>query len=109
MSALRSMWKTTVKSAKKRCARWRAGWLQKFKKYGRSVVLEPMNPYERRIIHAEVQEIEGVSTSSIGSDSNRKVVLFPTDQGMGKTARPHRQKAKRRTAPRTRNRAQAQS
>ncbi len=56
----------------------------KVQKYGRSVVLEPMNPYERRIIHAEVQEIEGVSTSSIGSDSNRKVVLFPTDQGMGK-------------------------
>lgn len=56
----------------------------KVQKYGRSVVLEPMNPYERRIIHAEVQEIEGVSTSSIGSDNNRKVVLFPTDKGMGK-------------------------
>ena len=56
----------------------------KVQKYGRSVVLEPMNPYERRIIHSEVQNIEGVSTNSIGSDSNRKVVIFLTEKGMGK-------------------------
>ncbi len=56
----------------------------KVQKYGRSVVLEPMNPYERRIIHSEIQEIEGISTNSIGSDNNRKVVIFPTDKGMGK-------------------------
>lgn len=56
----------------------------KVQKYGRSVVLEPMNPYERRIIHSEIQEIEGVSTNSIGSDSNRKVVIFLTEKGMGK-------------------------
>ncbi|MBQ6614006.1 MAG: KH domain-containing protein [Clostridia bacterium] len=56
----------------------------KVEKYGRSVVLEPMNPYERRIIHSEIQEIEGISTNSIGSDNNRKVVIFPTDKGMGK-------------------------
>ena len=42
----------------------------------RSVMLEPMNPYERRIIHSEVQGIEGVSTNSIGVDSNRRVVIF---------------------------------
>ena len=35
-----------------------------------------MNPYERRIIHSEIQGIEGVSTTSIGSDSNRKIVIF---------------------------------
>ena len=35
-----------------------------------------MNPYERRIIHSEVQGIEGVSTNSIGVDSNRRVVIF---------------------------------
>ena len=42
----------------------------------RSVMLEPMNPYERRIIHSEVQNIEGVSTNSVGSDTNRKVVIY---------------------------------
>ena len=36
-------------------------------KQKRSVMLEPMNPYERRIIHSEIQNIEGVSTNSIGS------------------------------------------
>ena len=35
-----------------------------------------MNPYERRIIHSEVQGIEGVSTNSIGADDNRRVVIF---------------------------------
>lgn len=43
---------------------------------GRSVMLEPMSPYERRIIHSEVQNIEGVSTNSVGSDNNRKVVIY---------------------------------
>ncbi len=46
-------------------------------KSGRSVQLEPMNPYERRIIHSEVQSIAGVTTNSVGSDSNRRVVLYP--------------------------------
>ena len=41
----------------------------------RNVVLEPMNPYERRIIHSEVQGIENVSTHSVGSDENRKIVI----------------------------------
>jgi spoIIIJ-associated protein len=45
-------------------------------KYKKSVMLEPMNPYERRIIHSEIQNIEGVSTNSIGSDGNRKVVVY---------------------------------
>ena len=45
-------------------------------KYKKSVMLEPMNPYERRIIHSEVQKISGVSTNSIGSENNRKVVMY---------------------------------
>ena len=45
-------------------------------KYKKSVMLEPMNPYERRIIHSEVQNIKGVSTNSIGSENNRKIVIF---------------------------------
>ncbi len=45
-------------------------------KYKRSVMLEPMNPYERRIIHAELQSFAGVNTNSIGSENNRKVVIY---------------------------------
>ncbi len=48
-------------------------------KYKKSVMLEPMNPYERRIIHSEVQHVEGVSTNSIGSENNRRVVMFLDD------------------------------
>lgn len=44
---------------------------------GRSRSLEPMNPYERRIIHTTVQDIEGVTSSSVGDGSNRRVVLIP--------------------------------
>ncbi len=52
----------------------------KAKKNRRSVMLEPMSAYERRIIHSEIQGIEGVSTNSIGSDNNRKIVIFLTDK-----------------------------
>ena len=45
-------------------------------KQKKSVMLEPMNPYERRIIHSEIQNIAGVSTNSIGSENNRKIVIF---------------------------------
>ena len=48
-------------------------------KYKKSIMLEPMNPYERRIIHSEVQNIKGVSTNSIGSENNRKVVIYLED------------------------------
>ena len=49
---------------------------EKVLKNKKSVMLEPMNPYERRIIHSEVQTIEGVSTNSIGSENNRKIVIY---------------------------------
>ena len=42
----------------------------------KNVMLEPMNAYERRIIHSEVQGIAGVSTNSIGSENNRRVVIY---------------------------------
>jgi len=41
----------------------------------RNVTLEPMNAYERRIIHSEIQNIAGVTTNSIGTDHNRRVVI----------------------------------
>lgn len=44
-------------------------------KYGRNATLEPMNPYERRVIHTTIQEIEGVQSHSVGSDSDRRVVI----------------------------------
>ncbi len=43
----------------------------------RSRSLEPMNPYERRIIHTTVQDIEGVTSTSIGDGANRRVVISP--------------------------------
>lgn len=45
-------------------------------KQGRKIALEPMNPYERRIIHSCVAEIEGVSSRSTGSEPFRKVVIY---------------------------------
>ena len=53
----------------------------KVQKTAKSVMLEPMSPYERRIIHSEVQGIEGVSTNSIGVDSNRRVVIYLESEG----------------------------
>ena len=46
----------------------------------RSIMLEPMSAYERRIIHSEIQKMDGISTNSIGSDNNRKIVIFLTDK-----------------------------
>jgi hypothetical protein len=43
-------------------------------------MLEPMSAYERRIIHSEIQKMDGISTNSIGSDNNRKIVIFLTDK-----------------------------
>ena len=55
---------------------------------GSKVTLEPMTPYERRIIHSEVQSIEGVTTQSIGTDSNRRIVIYPEHPTKGgKSAR----------------------
>ncbi len=48
-------------------------------RYKKSQTLEPMNPYERRIIHSEVQKIKGVATNSIGSENNRRVVMYLED------------------------------
>jgi spoIIIJ-associated protein len=44
-------------------------------KSGRSVKLEPMNPYERKVIHATLQSIDGISTRSEGEEPYRRVVI----------------------------------
>ena len=53
----------------------------KVKKNGYNQVLEPMNPYERRIVHAAIQKIEGVTSHSVGSEPFRKVVVTPEGGG----------------------------
>lgn len=52
----------------------------KAKKTGRTVALEPMNPYERRIIHAAVSEMEGVTSRSTGEEPYRKVLISSTEK-----------------------------
>ena len=44
-------------------------------KYKRNVFLEPMNAYERHIIHSELHNVENVSTHSVGSDRDRKIII----------------------------------
>jgi spoIIIJ-associated protein len=48
---------------------------EKVIRYKKPVILEPMNPYERRIIHASLQNNKYVETYSTGEDPNRKVVI----------------------------------
>ena len=44
---------------------------------GKKIKLEPMNPYERRVIHAAISEKEGVKTQSEGKEPNRYLVIIP--------------------------------
>lgn len=53
---------------------------------GKKFTLEPMNPYERRVIHSNLQDSETVTTYSIGSEPYRKVVIAP------KNAKPYYKK-----------------
>lgn len=48
-------------------------------KSGRSITLEAMNPYERRIVHSTVQTVSGATSKSIGSEPNRRVVISPIE------------------------------
>lgn len=51
----------------------------KVRKTGRSFAMEPMNPYERRIIHSAISKMEGVRSESKGEGPARHVVLYSTD------------------------------
>lgn len=53
---------------------------QKVKRSGKEVSLEPMNPYERRIIHTALQSSKYVTTQSEGQGSSRHVVITPLNQ-----------------------------
>lgn len=50
---------------------------EKVLKYRRAFSLDPMSPYERRIVHSACQEIPGVTTHSIGEGADRRVVISP--------------------------------
>lgn len=75
----------------------------KVKAQGRSIAFEPMNPFERRIIHSEAQAIDGVTTKSIGEGLDRRVVMYPEKAYAKKT--PHNDKknhhSKKTSAPKT--------
>ena len=47
----------------------------KVMKYRRNVTLDPMNAYERHVIHASLQSYENISTYSVGSEPNRRIVV----------------------------------
>ena len=48
---------------------------ERVERFKKSVTLEPMNPYERRIIHATLQQNKRIETYSLGDEPNRKVVI----------------------------------
>ena len=50
----------------------------KVRKTGRSFAMEPMNPYERRIIHSAISKMEGVRSESKGEGRDRRVVIYST-------------------------------
>lgn len=72
-------------------------------KSGRSRALEPMNPYERRVIHTAVQGIEGVISGSVGEGSGRRVVIAPEGTEIRQNYRPHNGRGDRRQGGRGRS------
>jgi hypothetical protein len=85
-------------------------------KYKRSMALEPMNSYERHVIHTALQDYEGVSTGSTGTEPNRRVVIS-YERGGSAPQSPRRDRPvssrpvsapRPQTAPRTQPAPQAQ-
>ncbi len=75
----------------------------KVKKNGKNIALEPMNAYERRIIHAEIQKIDGVSTNSVGVEGNRRVIIFPEGTAKPTEITKPEKKSRTRTSERRTN------
>lgn len=66
-------------------------------KYGRSFTFEPMNPFERRVIHTTIQEIENVESYSIGNDDQRRVVIRLVDGAKPTNPSPSRRGSVKKT------------
>ncbi len=79
----------------------------KVKKYGRSIALDPMNPFERRIIHTEIMNIPDVTSYSVGSDADRKVIVA-LEEG-AKASSPRKSYGNNRGGGRSRDRAPRES
>lgn len=73
---------------------------QKAKETQRNIILEPMNAYERRIIHNAVQAVEGVESWSIGEDNHRRVCI-----GTSRDNKPLREYNRSRSSDRERRRS----
>lgn len=76
---------------------------------GRSQQLEPMNPYERRVIHSAVSNIEGVASRSVGEEPYRKIIISSTNprnnrNNGGRGRGPRRDDRRGRTGGRDRRR-----
>ncbi len=67
---------------------------------GRSYKFDPMNPYERRIIHTTVQDIDGVESRSVGYNQDRRIILEPTGGVKPRTnSNPRRGRGAKPAAP----------
>lgn len=53
------------------------GWIEEVKESGQELELEPMSPWQRRIVHMVVQDTEGVESESIGEGRDRHLVIKP--------------------------------
>ncbi len=58
----------------------------KVAKTGKSQTLEPMNPYERRILHSAIGEIDGVKSESVGEGATRRVCVLPENENAKQSA-----------------------
>lgn len=69
---------------------------------GRSQQLEPMNPYERRVIHSAISEIEGVSSRSVGEEPYRKIIISSNNPKNNGRRRPNGRRDDRKGGDRNR-------
>ncbi|MDR1673836.1 MAG: protein jag [Oscillospiraceae bacterium] len=69
-------------------------------KTGHSSAFEPMNPYERAIIHTEIAELEGVYSRSVGNEPIRRVIVYPVNANPNPSRRGPRERDSKPRSPR---------
>ena len=57
--------------------------IERVKEKNKEVALEPMNPFERRVVHSYVSTFEGVYSKSVGVEPMRNVVIYPKEENIG--------------------------